>query len=100
MTRLLQCRSRLRPCCRSPNGSVQTSSSVLLLYQRMPDTTIPHKLTELRNKRDERLVRMWDTTKRVRATVKGTYGDDSSEYSLVGGTRMKAHRRPARKPLA
>lgn len=56
----------------------------------MLDTTIPHKLTELRNKRDERLVRMWDTTKRLRATVKGAFGDDSSEYGLVGGTRMKA----------
>jgi hypothetical protein len=55
------------------------------------------QLTGLRNKRDERLVRMWDAIKRVRATVKGSYGDDSTEYELVGGTRMSERRRPARK---
>src|SRR5262245_43021288 len=44
------------------------------------------QLTDLRNKRDERFTRMWDTIKRVRATVKGAYGDDSFEYELVGGT--------------
>ena len=31
------------------------------------------QLTALRNKRDERLAGMWDTLKRVRATIKGTY---------------------------
>ena len=41
---------------------------------------------------------LWDTIKRVRATVKGAYGDDSSEYELVGGTRVSEHRRPARRP--
>jgi hypothetical protein len=46
--------------------------------------------------RDVRLARMWDTLKRVRATVKGTYGDESSEYELVGGTRLSQRRRPAR----
>ena len=55
------------------------------------------QLTDLRNKRDERLARTWDTLKRVRATVKGTYGDDSSEYELVGGTRMSEKRRRVRK---
>lgn len=55
------------------------------------------QLTALRNKRDERLARTWDTLKRVRATIKGTYGDDSSEYELVGGTRMSEKRRRARK---
>ena len=58
------------------------------------------QLTNLRNKRDERLAGMWDTIKRVRATVKGTYGDDSSEYQLVGGTRMSERRRPARRQQA
>lgn len=58
------------------------------------------QLTGLRNKRDERLAGMWDTVKRVRATVKGTYGDDSSEYELVGGTRMSERRRPVRRVQA
>jgi len=58
------------------------------------------QLTDLRNKRDERFTRMWDTIKRVRATVKGTYGDDSFEYELVGGTRMSERRRPIRRAQA
>jgi hypothetical protein len=58
------------------------------------------QLTDLRIKRDERLAGMWDTVKRVRATVKGTYGDDSSEYELVGGTRLSQRRRPARRMQA
>jgi hypothetical protein len=43
---------------------------------------------------------MWDALKRVRATVKGVYGDDSSEYDLVGGTRLSERRRPGRRPQA
>lgn len=31
---------------------------------------------------------LWDTVKRVRARVKGIYGDDSSQYEMVGGTRL------------
>src|SRR5262245_18542128 len=58
------------------------------------------QLTDLRNKRDERFMRIWDTVKRVRATGKGTYGDDSSEYQLVGGTRMSERRRPTRRAQA
>src|SRR5262249_21124689 len=58
------------------------------------------QLIDLRNRRDERLVDMWDTIKRVRATIKGTYGDNSSEYELVGGTRMSERRRPVRKSQA
>jgi hypothetical protein len=58
------------------------------------------QLADLRNKRDERLTQMWDALKRVRATVKGVYGDDSSEYELVGGTRLSDRRRPVRRPQA
>ena len=53
------------------------------------------QLTDLRNRRDARLIHLWDTVKRVRATVKGVYGDDSSEYELVGGTRRSQRRRGA-----
>jgi hypothetical protein len=58
------------------------------------------QLADLRNKRDERLTQMWDALKRVRATVKGVYGDNSSEYDLVGGTRLSERKRPARRPQA
>jgi hypothetical protein len=55
------------------------------------------QLADLRNKRDERLVHMWDGIKRLRATVKGIYGDDSPQYALIGGTRMSERKRPARR---
>ncbi len=58
------------------------------------------QMTEIRNKRDERLAQMWDTVKRVRASVKGAYGDDSTEYELVGGTRRSERKRPARRQAA
>lgn len=55
------------------------------------------QLMDLRNKRDERLFRTWENIKRARYSVKGAYGDDSSEYELVGGTRMSERRRPTRR---
>jgi hypothetical protein len=58
------------------------------------------QLTDLRNKRDEQLTQMWDAIKRVRATVKGVYGDNSSQYELVGGTRLQERKRPTRRQAA
>jgi hypothetical protein len=55
------------------------------------------QLTDLRNRRDARLSVVWESVKRVRASVKGAYGDDSSEYQLVGGTRRSERKRPARR---
>jgi hypothetical protein len=55
------------------------------------------QLTDLRNQRDEQLQTLWENTKRWRATVKGMYGDDSSQYELVGGTRMSERKRPGRR---
>ena len=57
-------------------------------------------MIDLRNKRDQRLIGIWETVKRVRYTVKGTYGDDSSEYELIGGRRMSERRRAIRKQAA
>jgi hypothetical protein len=34
--------------------------------------------------------------KRIRSVIKGTYGDDSSQYELVGGTRL-SDRKPYRR---
>ena len=53
--------------------------------------------TALRNQRDALLGEMWDKVKRVRASVKGLYGDDSSEYEMVGGTRKSERKAPTRK---
>lgn len=58
------------------------------------------RLADLRNRRDDDMAHMWDAIKRVRATVKGAYGDDSSQYDLVGGTRRSERRRPARRSQA
>ncbi len=56
------------------------------------------QLTDQRNRRDDMLISIWDKVKRVRSAVKGIYGDDSSQYEMVGGTRRserKRHSRPA-----
>jgi hypothetical protein len=55
------------------------------------------QMTNLRNQRDDRHASIWDKVKRVRAAVKGIYGDDSSEYEMVGGTRLSERKSPARK---
>jgi hypothetical protein len=62
--------------------------------------SLEKQLTELRNQRDEQLIGMWDAIKRVRATVKGVYGDDSSQYELVGGKRLSERKRPVRRQPA
>ena len=56
------------------------------------------QLTDLRNQRDAIHTTVWDKVKRVRAGVKGIYGDDSSQYEMVGGTRRSEHKRAPRKP--
>jgi hypothetical protein len=56
------------------------------------------QLIELRNQRDEQQTEIWDTLKRTRATIKGTYGDDSTQYELVGGKRLSDHKRKGRRP--
>jgi len=58
------------------------------------------QMTDLRNKRDQQLIHMWDVVKRARSTVKGTSGDDSSEYELVGGTRVSERKRTVRRQAA
>ncbi len=58
------------------------------------------QLTDLRNQRDALYAGLWDKVKRVRSTVKGIYGDDSSEYEMVGGTRKSERKHPARKTEA
>ncbi len=55
------------------------------------------QITDLRNKRDAIYERLWDKTKRVRSAIKGLYGDDSSEYEMVGGKRLSDRKPPVRK---
>jgi hypothetical protein len=55
------------------------------------------QLTNARNQRDALLYGMWDKVKRVRAGVKANYGDDSSQYEMVGGTRLSERKSPTRR---
>lgn len=60
-------------------------------------TNLENQLTNMRNQRDAANVSLWDKVKRVRAGVKATYGDDSSQYEMVGGTRLSERKTPTRR---
>lgn len=55
------------------------------------------QLTDVRNQRDTLNESIWDKVKRVRNGVKANYGDDSSQYEMVGGTRLSERKSPKRK---
>lgn len=57
------------------------------------------QLTNARNQRDALYSGIWDKVKRVRAGVKANYGDDSSQYEMVGGTRLSDRKSPVRRTL-
>lgn len=58
------------------------------------------QLTNLRNQRDTQMADLWDKVKRVRTGVKSFYGDDSSQYEMIGGTRASERKAPVRKAKA
>jgi hypothetical protein len=58
------------------------------------------QLNDKRNQRDAALAALWDKLKRTRANFKGTYGDDSYQYNLVGGTRISERKTRTRKTIA
>jgi hypothetical protein len=67
------------------------------------DSEIAQLEKQLINKRNQRAdiySTTWDKVKRMRAGVKATYGDDSTEYELVGGTRLSERKSPTRKAVA
>jgi hypothetical protein len=55
------------------------------------------QLADKRNQREQLCIAIWDKVKRVRASVRGIYGDDSTQYELVGGTRMSDRKTHVRK---
>ena len=57
------------------------------------------ELLDMRNQRDAACIGIWDKVKRARAGIKATYGDDSSEYEIAGGTRLSDRKPPRRKAL-
>jgi hypothetical protein len=54
-------------------------------------------LAEKRIQRDGLALAIWEKVKRVRASVRGIYGDDSAQYGHVGGTRMSDRKPRVRK---
>ena len=60
-------------------------------------SALESQLTARRNQRDDVYSAAWDKIKRVRAGVKANYGDDSSEYELIGGTRVSERKSPTRR---
>jgi len=60
-------------------------------------TNLETQLTNLRDQRDDLYLGMWDKLKRVRSGVKGNYGDNSSQYEMVGGTRLSERKSPVHK---
>jgi hypothetical protein len=58
------------------------------------------QLADKRNQRDALCLAIWDKVKRVRSSVRGIYGDDSTQYELVGGTRMSERKPRTRKAVA
>jgi hypothetical protein len=61
-------------------------------------TNLENKLVDMRNQRDEANLILWDKVKRVRAGFKASYGDDSSQFEMVGGTRV-SDRKTARRTV-
>jgi len=59
--------------------------------------SIEAQLVDLRNQRDSLFLSIWDKVKRARGGVKAIYGDDSSEYEMMGGKRRSERKRPVRK---
>lgn len=81
-------------------GALNMSTLTTVINQaREVDEQIIHlknQLTNLRNQRDATYYSLWDAVKRVRAGVKGSFGGDSSQYEMVGGTRL-SERKTARR---
>jgi hypothetical protein len=77
------------------SSEIQQSS-----YVEAEMTSLETKLTDLRNQRDTVNQAIWDKVKRVRAGMKAIYGDNSSQYEMVGGTRLSERKSPTRKVAA
>jgi hypothetical protein len=57
------------------------------------------QLADKRNQRELLCTAIWDKVKRARASVRGIYGDDSTQYELIGGTRMSDRKPHVRKAV-
>jgi len=61
--------------------------------------SLENQMTDLRNQRAALYQAAWDKVKRARAGIKATFGDDSSQFEMAGGTRISERKSPTRKTL-
>lgn len=59
--------------------------------------SLENQMTDLRNQRAALYQAAWDKVKRVRSGIKATFGDDSSQYEMAGGTRMSERKKVSRR---
>ena len=78
-------------------GLVEKLSSVMPIENEI--LSLEARLTDLRNQRDDYYQSIWDHAKRARMGFKVIYGDDSSQYEMVGGTRL-SERKPVTRRAA
>ena len=62
--------------------------------------SLESQLTDARNERDALYDGLWQKLVRVRVGDKVTFGNDSSQYELFGGTRRSDRKPRARKAVA
>ena len=60
---------------------------------------LQRELINIRNQRDAATICLWNNVKRTRSSIKGIYGDDSTEYGLAGGTPRSERKKPRRRSL-
>jgi hypothetical protein len=58
-----------------------------------------NELFEIRRQRDTASIDLWAKVKGARSAIKIVYGDDSTAYELVGGTRRSDRKKPRRRSL-
>jgi hypothetical protein len=85
-------------------GDLTTSSMGAEIEQaRLLDEELDRLETILVNKRNQRdtcYANVWEAMKRAKTAIKGIYGDDSTQYEMVGGTRLSERKSPTRKAAA
>jgi hypothetical protein len=81
-------------------GNVNISTLIMQINQlHQAEHTVANaekQLLEARTQRENLCLSIWDQVKRVRAVVKGVYGDDSLQYEMAGGKRLSDRKSPRR----
>jgi len=85
-------------------GDLAPEALEAVLNQVSQNTTkinrIKAESSEAHNERKALSQDVWDKIKRVRRGIQAIYGDDSSQFDIVGGTRVSDRKSNARKAVA